>query len=168
MSATSRTEPVPRRMARRPACRSSTSIRSRSNFSTIRTRSTSALREAGPLVYLDKWGVYGVARYAEVHAVLNDPADVLFEPRRGLERFRQGKAVASAKHHPRGGSAGAYPDPRGAEPGTVADGDESGSAIISLLLAAAKVDELLAREVSTRLPISRKPIRCRSFPMRWA
>jgi len=32
------------------------------------------LRDAGPLVYLDKWSVYGVARYAEVHAVLNDPA----------------------------------------------------------------------------------------------
>ena len=32
------------------------------------------LREAGPVVYLDKWNVYAVARYAEVHAVLNDPA----------------------------------------------------------------------------------------------
>jgi 4-methoxybenzoate monooxygenase (O-demethylating) len=31
------------------------------------------LREAGPVVRLDKWNVYGVARYAEVHAVLNDP-----------------------------------------------------------------------------------------------
>ena len=31
------------------------------------------LREAGPLVWLAKWGVYGVARHAEVHAVLNDP-----------------------------------------------------------------------------------------------
>src|SRR5260221_7175308 len=32
-----------------------------------------ALREAGPVVHLDKWNVYAVARYAEVHAVLNDP-----------------------------------------------------------------------------------------------
>ncbi|MDB5578846.1 MAG: cytochrome, partial [Bradyrhizobium sp.] len=24
------------------------------------------MRDAGPLVYLDKWSVYGVARYAEV------------------------------------------------------------------------------------------------------
>ena len=31
------------------------------------------LREAGPLVHLDKWNVYGVARYAEVHAVLTIP-----------------------------------------------------------------------------------------------
>jgi len=27
------------------------------------------LREAGPLVWLDKWDVYGVARYAEVRGV---------------------------------------------------------------------------------------------------
>ena len=32
------------------------------------------MRDAGPVVYLDAWNVYGVARYAEVHAVLNDPA----------------------------------------------------------------------------------------------
>ena len=31
------------------------------------------LREVAPVVYLDKWNVLGVARYAEVHAVLNDP-----------------------------------------------------------------------------------------------
>ena len=31
-----------------------------------------ALREAGPVVRLDTWNVYAVARYAEVHAVLND------------------------------------------------------------------------------------------------
>lgn len=33
-----------------------------------------ALREAGPVVWLSRWGVHAVARYAEVHAVLNDPA----------------------------------------------------------------------------------------------
>lgn len=31
-----------------------------------------ALREAGPVVWLPRYGIYGVARYAEVHAVLND------------------------------------------------------------------------------------------------
>jgi cytochrome P450 len=31
------------------------------------------LREAGPVVWLAKWGIYGVARYAEVHGVLHDP-----------------------------------------------------------------------------------------------
>ncbi|MFT8244781.1 cytochrome P450 [Roseomonas sp. BN140053] len=30
------------------------------------------LREAGPIVWLDRYGIYAVARYAEVHAVLND------------------------------------------------------------------------------------------------
>ena len=30
------------------------------------------LREAGPVVWLGHYGVYAVARYAEVHAVLND------------------------------------------------------------------------------------------------
>ncbi len=31
------------------------------------------LREAGPVVWFSQWGVFGVARYAEVHAVLTDP-----------------------------------------------------------------------------------------------
>ena len=30
------------------------------------------LRDTGPVVYLDRWNVFAVARYAEVHAVLND------------------------------------------------------------------------------------------------
>src|SRR5215210_5429496 len=30
------------------------------------------LREAGPVVWLSRYGIYAVARYAEVHAVLND------------------------------------------------------------------------------------------------
>src|SRR5258708_18442549 len=41
-----------------------------------------ALREAGPVVHLDKWNVYAVARYAEVYAVLNDP--VAFCSSRGV------------------------------------------------------------------------------------
>lgn len=40
------------------------------------------LREAGPVVRLDTWDVYGVARYAEVHAVFNDPQT--FCSRRGV------------------------------------------------------------------------------------
>src|SRR6266550_8319860 len=45
------------------------------------------LREAGPLVWLDKWGVYGVARYAEVHAVLNDPLTFCSSRGVGLSDF---------------------------------------------------------------------------------
>src|SRR6266550_9006539 len=49
------------------------------------------LREAGPLVWLDKWGVYGVARYAEVHAVLNDPLTFCSSRGVGLSDFAKEK-----------------------------------------------------------------------------
>ena len=49
------------------------------------------LREAGPLVWLDKWGVYGVARYAEVHAVLNDPLTFCSSRGVGLSDFAREK-----------------------------------------------------------------------------
>ena len=45
------------------------------------------LREAGPVVYLDKWGVYGVARYEQVHAVLNDPQTFCSSRGVGLSDF---------------------------------------------------------------------------------
>ena len=45
------------------------------------------LREAGPVVRLDKWNVYGVARYAEVHAVLNDPQTFCSSRGVGLSDF---------------------------------------------------------------------------------
>jgi 4-methoxybenzoate monooxygenase (O-demethylating) len=50
-----------------------------------------ALREAGPVVYLDKWSVYGVARYAEVHAVLNDPVTFCSSRGVGLSDFKKEK-----------------------------------------------------------------------------
>jgi cytochrome P450 len=50
-----------------------------------------ALREAGPVVHLDKWNVYGVARYAEVHAVLNDPATFCSSRGVGLSDFAKEK-----------------------------------------------------------------------------
>src|SRR3954454_4392019 len=49
------------------------------------------LRETGPLVYLDKWSVYGVARYAEVHAVLNDPLTFCSSRGVGLSDFAKEK-----------------------------------------------------------------------------
>src|SRR5215471_7117811 len=49
------------------------------------------LREAGPVVYLDKWNVYGVARYAEVHAVLNDPMTFCSSRGVGLSDFKKEK-----------------------------------------------------------------------------
>src|SRR3954462_5649723 len=47
------------------------------------------LREAGPVVRFDKWNVYGVARYAEVHAVLNDPATFCSSRGVGLSDFKK-------------------------------------------------------------------------------
>src|SRR3954447_9981536 len=49
------------------------------------------LREAGPVVYLDQWNVYAVARHAEVHAVLNDPATFCSSRGVGLSDFAKEK-----------------------------------------------------------------------------
>src|SRR6266536_5683379 len=49
------------------------------------------LRETGPVVYLDKWKLYGVARYAEVHAFLNDPATFCSSRGVGLSDFAKEK-----------------------------------------------------------------------------
>src|SRR3979490_3006549 len=49
------------------------------------------LREAGPVVRLDKWNVYGVARYAEGHAVLNDPQTFCSSRGVGLSDFAKEK-----------------------------------------------------------------------------
>src|SRR5215510_3337543 len=54
-------------------------------------RSQELLRETGPLVYLDKWKVYGVARHAEVHAVLNDPQTICSSRGVGLSDFAKEK-----------------------------------------------------------------------------
>jgi len=48
-----------------------------------------ALREAGPVVFLDKWKVFGVARYTEVHAVLNDPLTFCSSRGVGLSDFKK-------------------------------------------------------------------------------
>ena len=50
-----------------------------------------ALREAGSVVYLDRWKVYGVARYAQVHAVLNDPLTFCSSRGVGLSDFKKEK-----------------------------------------------------------------------------
>ena len=84
------------------------------------------LREAGPLVWLDKWGVYGVARYAEVHAVLNDPLTFCSSRGVGLSDFAKEKPWRPQSIILEADPAGAYADARGAGPGAVADGDERG------------------------------------------
>ncbi|WP_024508795.1 cytochrome P450 [Bradyrhizobium sp. ARR65] len=47
------------------------------------------LRESAAVVYLDKWQVHGVARYAEVHAVLNDPLTFCSSRGVGLSDFKR-------------------------------------------------------------------------------
>ncbi|MDR3464616.1 MAG: cytochrome P450 [Xanthobacteraceae bacterium] len=49
------------------------------------------LREAGPVVRLDTWNLHGVARYAEVHAVLNDPQTFCSSRGVGLSDFAKEK-----------------------------------------------------------------------------
>ncbi len=49
------------------------------------------LRETGPVVRLDKWNVHGVARYAEVFAVLNDPQTFCSSRGVGLSDFAKEK-----------------------------------------------------------------------------
>ena len=56
-----------------------------------------ALREAGPVVWLEKYGAYAVARHAEVRQVLNDPATFCSKSRRGFKRLSAREAVATAE-----------------------------------------------------------------------
>ncbi|MET0443602.1 MAG: cytochrome P450, partial [Pseudorhodoplanes sp.] len=49
------------------------------------------LRDAGPVVYLEKWNVYAVARYAQVYAVLNDPQTFCSGRGVGLSDFAKEK-----------------------------------------------------------------------------
>jgi cytochrome P450 len=49
------------------------------------------LRDAGPAVWLSKWSVYGVARYHEVRAILNDPLTFCSSRGVGLNNFAKEK-----------------------------------------------------------------------------
>ena len=49
------------------------------------------LREAGPVVFLRRYGVYAVARYAEVHAVLNDWRTFCSSRGVGMDDYATGK-----------------------------------------------------------------------------
>ena len=102
------------------------------------------LREAGPVVYLDKWGIYGVARYEQVHAVLNDPATFCSGRGVGLSDFAKEKPWRPA-------SLILEADPPAhTRTRTVLNQVLSATALKPLrahftALAEAKVDELLAR-----------------------
>src|SRR5215218_9949089 len=103
------------------------------------------LRETGPVVFLDKWNVYGVARYAEVHAVLNDPITFCSSRGVGLSDFAKEKPWRPA-------SIILEADPPAhTRTRTVLNQVLSATAMKPLrerfaAAAAAKVDELLARK----------------------
>ncbi len=50
-----------------------------------------ALREAGPIVWLEKYGAYAAARHAEVRQILNDPVTFCSSRGVGLSDFRREK-----------------------------------------------------------------------------
>jgi len=50
------------------------------------------LREAGPVVWLEKYGVWGMARYAEVHGALNDWQTFISGAGAGIHNLREEKA----------------------------------------------------------------------------
>jgi 4-methoxybenzoate monooxygenase (O-demethylating) len=50
-----------------------------------------ALREAGPIVWLEKYGAYAAARHAEVRQILNDPASFCSGRGVGLSDFQREK-----------------------------------------------------------------------------
>ena len=50
-----------------------------------------ALREAGPVVWLEEYGAYAVARHTEVRQVLNDPATFCSSRGVGLSDFQREK-----------------------------------------------------------------------------
>jgi 4-methoxybenzoate monooxygenase (O-demethylating) len=50
------------------------------------------LREAGPVVWLEKYGIYGMARYAQVQAALNDWQTFISGAGAGIQDLRTGNA----------------------------------------------------------------------------
>ena len=80
---------------------------------------------SGPLVYLDKWSVYGVARYKEVHAVLNDPATFCSSRGVGLSDFSKEKPWRPPSLILEADPPAHTQDARGAQPGAVAGGHEA-------------------------------------------
>jgi cytochrome P450 len=50
------------------------------------------LREAGPVICLERYGIYGMARHAEVHAALNDWQSFISGAGAGIQDLRKAKA----------------------------------------------------------------------------
>ena len=74
------------------------------------------------MVWLERYGVWAMARHEQVHAVLGDWETFCSSAGVGLSDFRKEKAVASAQHSAGGRSAAAYAHPRGGHARRVAPG----------------------------------------------
>ena len=79
--------------ARRPSAGVPTSALDPFSFDFLRDPHLAheALREAGPVVWLEKYGVYAAARHAEVRQILNDPATFCSSRGVGLSDFQREK-----------------------------------------------------------------------------
>jgi cytochrome P450 len=79
--------------ARRPSAGVPTSALDPFSFDFLRDPHLAheALREDGPVVWLEKYGAYAVARHAEVRQVLNDPATFCSSRGVGLSDFQREK-----------------------------------------------------------------------------
>ena len=56
------------------------------------------LRDAGPVVWLEKYGVWGMARYAEVHAALNNGQTFMSGAGAGIHDLRKERAWRPPEH----------------------------------------------------------------------
>ncbi len=56
------------------------------------------LREAGPVVHLDRYGVFAVARHDQVQAILRDPRVFSSAAGTGLANIAGREPVAQAEH----------------------------------------------------------------------
>jgi 4-methoxybenzoate monooxygenase (O-demethylating) len=81
------------------------------------------VREAGAVVFLERYGIWLLARFAEVRAALRDPERFCSAAGIGLTNFWQGEAVADAEPAAGGGPARAHSCPADHRTGDVSTDD---------------------------------------------
>ena len=118
-----------------------------------------ALREAGPVVWLEKYGAYAAARHAEVRQILSDPATFCSSRGVGLSDFQREKpwrppSVVLERDPPEHDRARARAQSR-----LVGDGDAIAARALRRGGATNSRTSLRERFASTRSPIAPKSIR---------
>ena len=74
------------------------------------------MREAGPIIWIPKYGIYASARHAEVRTILNDHATFISSAGVGPGQLQQGDAVPAPEPDPGSRPAGSHPGPCRAGP----------------------------------------------------